>query len=99
VAATHALPAEVRLYDRLFNVPNPTADKSRDFLGHLNPASLEILAGALVEPAFAAAAPGSCFQFERLGYFCADPATTAGRPIFNRTVTLRDSRAKMVAEG
>jgi glutaminyl-tRNA synthetase len=95
VAAVHAVPAEVRLYDRLFNVPNPTGDKGRDYREWLNHGSLEILAGALLEPGLDKAAPVSCFQFERLGYFCVDPAGSAGRPVFNRTVTLRDSWAKV----
>jgi glutaminyl-tRNA synthetase len=99
VAAAHAVPAEVRLYDRLFRVANPAADKARDYRELLNPDSLALVATALLEPALAVAPPGGCFQFERLGYFCADPATTAGWPIFNRTVTLRDSWAKMVTEG
>jgi glutaminyl-tRNA synthetase len=97
VAAAHAVPAEVRLYDRLFTVANPTADKSRDYRETLNPRSLEVLGGALLEPALATAA--GCFQFERLGYFAADPQSTAGRPLFNRTVTLRDSWAKVAADG
>jgi len=95
VAAAPAVPAEVRLYDRLFSVANPTADKARDYREQLNPASLEILGGALIEPGLAAAGPGSCFQFERLGYFCVDAESAPGRPRFNRTVTLRDSWAKM----
>ncbi|MCM2264787.1 MAG: glutamine--tRNA ligase/YqeY domain fusion protein [Desulfuromonadales bacterium] len=96
VAAANAVPAEIRLYDRLFSVANPTADKASDYRGTLNPESLEILGEALLEPTLAAAAPGSCFQFERLGYFCVDAGTAPGRPRFNRTVTLRDSWAKMV---
>jgi glutaminyl-tRNA synthetase len=95
VAAAGAVPAEVRLYDRLFAVANPTADKSRDYREQLNPAALEILSGALVEPGLAAALPGRSFQFERLGYFCADPQSLPERPVFSRTVTLRDSWAKM----
>jgi glutaminyl-tRNA synthetase len=98
VAAAQAVTAEVRFYDRLFTVPNPTADKGRDYRAQLNPQSLEILAGVLLEPALAEAPAGSAFQFERLGYFCVDPATAAGRPLFNRTVTLRDSWAKVTAE-
>ena len=98
VAAAHAVPAEVRLYDRLFKVANPTADKGRDYLEQLNPASLEIVTGALLEPDLAAAESGACFQFERLGYFCTDPVSTPVRPVFIRTVTLRDSWAKVAAE-
>ncbi len=95
VAAAHAVPAEVRLYERLFNVANPAGDKGRDYRELLNPGSLEILAGALLEPGLAKAQVASCYQFERLGYFCVDPAGSAGRPVFNRTVTLRDSWAKV----
>jgi glutaminyl-tRNA synthetase len=98
VAAAAAVPARVCLYDRLFLAANPTADKGRDYRELLNPASREMLDGALLEPDLAAAIPGSCFQFERLGYFCVDPVSTDGRPCFNRTVTLRDSWSK-VAEG
>jgi glutaminyl-tRNA synthetase len=98
VAAAHAVPADVRLYDRLFVAANPVADKTCDYRERINPESLELVATALLEPALATTAPGRCVQFERLGYFCADPATSAGRPIFNRTVTLRDSWAKMAAE-
>jgi glutaminyl-tRNA synthetase len=99
VAAAEAVPAVVHLYDRLFSVPNPAADKGRDYRALLNPGSLEVVDGALLEAAAAAAAPGSSFQFERLGYFCADPQSTPQRPVFNRTVTLRDSWAKVAAEG
>jgi glutaminyl-tRNA synthetase len=93
VSASHAVDAEVRLYDRLFTAEEPGADDV-DFLTQLNPASLERIADARVEPSLAAAEPGARFQFERLGYFCVDPDSTAERPVFNRTVTLRDSWAK-----
>ena len=66
-----------------------------DFLTQLNPASLEVLRGCKVEPSLAAAGPGTGFQFERLGYFCVDPDSSAGHPVFNRTVTLKDSWAKI----
>lgn len=95
VAAAQAVPAEVRLYDRLFRVANPTADKRHDYREQLNPAALEILTGALVEPGLAAAGPGRSFQFERLGYFCVDRQSLPARPVFSRAVTLRDSWAKM----
>jgi glutaminyl-tRNA synthetase len=98
VAAAQAVPATVHLYDRLFTVPNPAGDKGRDYRTLLNPGSLEVLGSALLEPAAAAAGPGSSFQFERLGYFCVDPQSTPQRPVFNRTVTLRDSWAKVAAE-
>jgi glutaminyl-tRNA synthetase len=95
VSADHAVPAEVRLYDRLFNVPEPDADKEVDFKTHLNPNSLEVV-HCLIEPSLAKAAPGSRYQFERLGYFCADAKySKSGNPIFNRTVTLKDTWAKV----
>jgi glutaminyl-tRNA synthetase len=96
VSAPHALRAEVRLYDRLFRVPNPTADKEGDFKRHLNPASLEVLHEALVEPSLASAEAGARYQFERKGYYSVDSVDSRpGRPVFNRTVSLRDSWAKM----
>ncbi|MBI4082258.1 MAG: glutamine--tRNA ligase/YqeY domain fusion protein [Candidatus Lambdaproteobacteria bacterium] len=99
VSAPHALRAEVRLYDRLFSVPNPVADKNGDFKRALNPNSLEVLHGAMAEPSLASAQGGARFQFERKGYYCVDPvASRAGRPVFNRIVSLRDSWAK-VREG
>jgi glutaminyl-tRNA synthetase len=94
VSAAHARPAEVRLYDRLFTRPSPDADE--DFMASLNPKSLEVVAGCQVEPALADATPGSPWQFERTGYFTLDPEDSApGRPVFNRTVALRDSWAKL----
>ena len=101
VSAAHAGRAEVRLYERLFSRENPdAADDGQDFLAHLNPQSLEILRDCRIEPALAAAAAGERFQFERLGYFCIDPARSAeGWPVFNRTVTLRDSWAKIEKAG
>ena len=88
VSATHGIEAEVRLYDRLFTVPEPAA--SDDFMQHVNPHSLDVVTARL-EPSLAHARPGERFQFERLGYFTADPRDTApGRPVFNRTITLRD---------
>ncbi len=99
VSAEHAVAAEVRLYDRLFNVANPAAEKERDYRELLNPAALEVLAGALLEPSLAGAEPGAAFQFERLGYFVADQRDTQnGTPVFNRTVTLRDTWAKLSGE-
>ena len=93
VATGAALPAEVRLYDHLFLRESPGAEG--DFLDDLNPASLEVLAGCMVEPALAEAAPGAPVQFERQGYFCADPDSSAERLVFNRTVALRDTWAKI----
>jgi glutaminyl-tRNA synthetase len=101
VSAEHAVEAEVRLYDRLFTVPNPSDDSEGiDFKGYINPKSLDVLTSCQVEPSLADTAPGSRFQFERLGYFCVDPDSAPGKPVFNRTVTLRDTWAKiMQAEG
>jgi glutaminyl-tRNA synthetase len=96
VAAADAVTAEVRLYEQLFNRPDPGADG--DVMADLNPSSMEILSGCLVEPALASAAEGEAVQFERLGYFCRDRDSTPGHPIFNRTVSLRDSWAKIQAE-
>jgi len=95
VSVEHACTAEVRLYDRLFRVPTPAADKSVDFIEHLNPESLEILAEARLEPALAEAQSGDSFQFERIGYFVPDARAADGRPVFNRAVTLRDSWARI----
>jgi glutaminyl-tRNA synthetase len=93
VSAAHAVEAEVRLYDHLFTTPDPGA--ADDFKASLNPRSLETVTGR-VEPALAAAAPGSHWQFERTGYFYVDPVdSTPRRPVFNRTVPLRDSWAKL----
>jgi glutaminyl-tRNA synthetase len=95
VSAAHSVPAEVRLYDRLFNVPEPLAGEAA-FTEYLNPQSLETLGACRLEPSLATAVPGSRFQFERLGYFCVDAAASPdGGLIFNRTVTLRDSWAKI----
>jgi len=92
VSAKHAVEAEVRLYDRLFVAEAPGAGDT-DFLTQLNPHSLEVLRDAKVEPSLAGAPAGSRFQFERLGYFCADPDTRPGALVFNRTVTLKDTWA------
>jgi glutaminyl-tRNA synthetase len=97
VSAAQALDVEVRLYDRLFNSESPGA--GGDFLADLNPASLEVLAHARVEPSVAGAAPGTRYQFERLGYFCVDPDSTTGRLVFNRTVTLKDAWGRIEQRG
>ena len=94
VSAEHSLPAEVRLYDRLFRVANPLEGGS-DYMEHLNPKSLEIIKTCRVEPSLKGAAPGSRFQFERLGYFSVDPDSSEKGLVFNRTVTLRDTWAKI----
>jgi glutaminyl-tRNA synthetase len=93
VAAEQGVPATVRLYDRLFSVPQPGAG-GRDFRDDLNPGSLSTLTGCMLEPALAGAAPGARFQFEREGYFVVDPDSTPDAPVFNRTVTLRDTWGK-----
>lgn len=99
VSAAHSINAEVRLYDRLFRVADPLRDDS-DFLECLNPKSLEILKSCRVELSMAEATPGSCFQFERLGYFFMDTVDYSDKtPVFNRTVTLRDSWAKIRESG
>jgi glutaminyl-tRNA synthetase len=93
VSAAHAVPAEVRLYDRLFKEENPMKDKDVDYKTHLNPASLEVLKECRLEPSLASAKPLDRFQFERLGYFCADLDAKPGALVFNRTISLRDSWA------
>ncbi len=97
VSAAHAIPAELRQYDVLFNKPNPEEvdEAGQDFLSNLNPRSLEILPDAMLEPALADAAVGDRFQFMRQGYYIKDPDSTPERPVFNLTVTLRDSWAKV----
>ncbi|HHL71810.1 MAG TPA: glutamine--tRNA ligase/YqeY domain fusion protein, partial [Bacteroidetes bacterium] len=90
VSAEHAIEAEVRLYDRLFTVPEPDGDKEKPFTDYLNPHSLDILNGCKLEPSLARAKPGERFQFERQGYFCVDSKDSrTGKPVFNRTVPLR----------
>jgi glutaminyl-tRNA synthetase len=96
LSAPHALKAEVRLYDNLFTKPDPDeAPEGRDFTANLNPNSLETLTDCYVEPSLAAAGPLNRYQFERLGYFCVDPDSAADRLVFNRTVTLKDTWAKI----
>lgn len=94
VSALHAVPVEVRLYDRLFTVPSPDTDKEKDFMEFVNPNSLEVIT-AMAEPAMKQLQVGDRVQFQRLGYFCVDPDTTDGKMVFNRTVTLRDTWAKL----
>ncbi len=99
VSAAHGVPAEVRLYDRLFRVADPLATAS-DYMEHLNPESFEILRLCRLEPSLADAAPGSAFQFERMGYFCVDAVDSkADSLVFNRTVTLRDAWARIAEKG
>ena len=94
VSAAHSREAEVRIYERLFQSADP-GEGGRDPLDDLNPASFARVTGVRIEPSLAEAAPGSRFQFERLGYFCADPDSRPGAPVFNRTVTLKDTWAKI----
>jgi glutaminyl-tRNA synthetase len=98
VSASHALAAEVRAYDRLFHTEVP-GEESDDFLADINPRSCETIAGARVEPALAALALGDRVQFERVGYFCLDPDSRAGSPVFNKTIGLRDSWAAKQGKG
>ena len=96
VSAAHAISAEIRLYGKLFLKPDPTdVEEGQDVLDNLNPNSLEVLTGAKLEPSLATAKPGDRFQFERVGYFCLDPDSTPGNLVFNRTLPLKDSWAKI----
>jgi glutaminyl-tRNA synthetase len=96
LSAAHAAEAEVRLYDNLFTREDPNqAEEGATFIANLNPKSLEVLTGCKIEPSLAGAPEGSRYQFERLGYFCVDPDSTASRRVFNRTVALRDTWAKI----
>ena len=96
VSAEHAIEAEVRLYSSLFAEENPGA--TEDFVSALNPDSLETLTGCKLEPALADVRAGQVVQFERLGYFCTDPDTRSAKPVFNRTVGLRDSFTKVMVK-
>jgi glutaminyl-tRNA synthetase len=101
VSAQHGVRAEVRLYDRLFTHPLPDAarEEGKEFTDFLNPDSLHTLTRCVIEPALATARPGEPFQFEREGYFCLDAAPAGGGlPVFNRTVTLRDTWAKIAGQ-
>jgi glutaminyl-tRNA synthetase len=99
VSVKHAIPAEIRLYDRLFTIPNPTGDKDgRNYKEFLNPDSLRVLKNCKIEPNLKGAEPGFRFQFERLGYFCIDPDSTPENLVINRTVTLRDTWAKIAGK-
>jgi glutaminyl-tRNA synthetase len=96
VSANHALDAEVRLYDRLFTKANSNeAEEGKDFTSNVNPKSLEVLSSCWVEPGLKDAKPGDRYQFERLGYFCVDPDSSDKALVFNRTVSLRDTWAKI----
>ena len=96
VSAPHALPIEVRLYDRLFSAEDPeAAEGGRTFIDHLNPASLEVLGDCQAELSLRDVPVGARYQFERLGYFCVDPDSRPGALVFNRTVSLRDTWARI----
>jgi glutaminyl-tRNA synthetase len=101
VSAKHAIPAEVRLYDRLFSKDNPLKvdEEGGDFIDNLNPSSLDVLSDCMVEPALAGAQPGYRLQFERQGYFCVDSDSSEDKLVFNRTVPLRDTWAKIQKRG
>ena len=96
VSAEHAVKAEIRLYEQLFTVENP--DIGDDINTIINSHSLEVLNGCFIEPSLADAKPGDKFQFERVGYFCMDPESVPGKPVFNRTVTLKDTWAKIAGQ-
>ncbi len=96
VSAAHAIDAEVRLYDKLFGKEDPNqVEEGQEFTSNLNPQSLEVISDAKLEPSLADAPVAGRYQFERLGYFCVDPDSNPGRPVFNRTVALKDTWAKI----
>jgi glutaminyl-tRNA synthetase len=96
VSAAHAVDAEARIYENLFLKENPSdVEEGQDVLDNLNPNSLEVIADAKVEPSLANAAAGTRYQFERLGYFCVDPDSNPGKPVFNRTVALKETWGKL----
>jgi glutaminyl-tRNA synthetase len=101
VSASHALPAEVRLYDYLFTVRNPMdVEEGKHFTDYINPDSIKVLPLCYIEPSVKKAGPGSRFQFERLGYFCVDSVNSSpDKLVFNRTATLRDTWAKIKTKG
>jgi glutaminyl-tRNA synthetase len=100
VSAEHAADAEVRIYETLFNREDPNVvPEGQDFTVNLNPKSLEIVSGAKLEPSLRDASPGNRYQFERLGYFAVDPDSSRDKLVFNRTVALRDTWAKIEAKG
>ncbi len=96
VSAAHAVDAEVRIYENLFSKEDPSdVEEGQDVLDNLNPNSLEVIADAKLEPSLANAAVGARYQFERLGYFCVDADSKPGKPVFNRTIALKDTWAKV----
>ena len=95
VSAAHAVDAEVRIYENLFCKADPSdVEEGQDVLDNLNPNSLEVIPDAKLEPSLANAAVGARYQFERLGYFCVDADSKPGKPVFNRTIALKDTWAK-----
>jgi glutaminyl-tRNA synthetase len=100
VSAAQAVSGEVRMYDNLFLKEDPgQVEEGQDFTANLNPKSLEVLTDCKLEPSLADAVPGARYQFERMGYFCVDPDSAPGKPVFNRTVTLKDALAKIEKRG
>ena len=100
VSAAQAVSGEVRLYDNLFLKEDPgQVEEGQDFTANLNPKSLEVLTDCKLEPVAGRCRPGARYQFERMGYFCVDPDSTPGKPVFNRTVTLKDALAKIEKRG
>jgi len=95
VSAQHAVNAEIRVYDQLFTKEDPGDAPGGDFRVNINPKSLDVVSGARLEPSLASAGPGQTFQFERMGYFCVDPDSSPDHPVFNRTITLRDTWARI----
>jgi len=96
VSAAHAIDAEVRLYDTLFSRADPNqSQEGKEFTSNLNPDSLQVINKAKLETSLLNASPGSRYQFERLGYFCVDRDSSPGKPVFNRTVALKDTWAKI----
>ncbi|MCK4701054.1 MAG: glutamine--tRNA ligase, partial [Bacteroidales bacterium] len=95
VSAPHAIDAEVRMYDRLFDHPDPAGQKDSDYKEFLNPDSLKVLKDCKVEPSLSKSKPMDKFQFQRIGYFCVDYDSTEDHLVFNHTVPLRDSWEKM----
>jgi glutaminyl-tRNA synthetase len=100
VSAAHAVEAEVRLYDNLFTKENPSeVEEGQEFTANLNPDSLNVLTGCKVEPSLREAAGGNRYQFERMGYFCVDPDSKPDQLVFNKTIGLKDTWAKVEQRG
>ena len=100
MSASHAVDGEVRIYETLFTKEDPNqVEEGEDFTVNLNPKSLEVITAAKLEPGLANPPEGARYQFERLGYFAVDPDSTPGKPVFNRTVALKDAWAKIEKRG